>query len=182
MTRFNREPVALPVNVAPVTSSQGHVIVDFKDAPIPLDKRTGKPRTDWEPLSFGGDLLVLLRGLAEMHKDKAITLSPYAIFAPDYDARGFIAEEYGDDGLVKKGKKGKPILKTVDLATAIREVEDGLRTVTMAQGFDHSILKCKTYKLNVMRTRRAAERTPSKAVESFDMAAYFMAKAAKPKK
>lgn len=169
MTRFVREEVQAPQFFAIVSSKDGHVIVDHKDAP----GKTGQ-------LDMKGNLLLLLRTIEELQTNSKIKLSPYAVFAPDYDARGFIAEEYGDDGLVKKNKKGKPILKTVDLSIALKEADNGERTVKLAYGYDHTDLKCKTYKLNVMRTRKKVER--SHTVETFDMAAYFMAKTSKPKK
>ena len=171
MTRFVREEVLAPQFFAVVSSKDGHVIVAHKDAP-----------GNTKAIDMNGDLLLLLRTVEELQRHGKIKLSSYAVFAPDYDARGFIAEEYGDDGLVKKNKKGKPVLKTVDLSTALKEADNGERAIKLAHGFDHPVLKCKTYKLNVMRTRKAVERAPSHAVETFDMAAYFMAKTSKPKK
>jgi hypothetical protein len=170
MTRFVREEVQAPQFFAVVSSKDGHMIVDHKDAP-----------GNTKAIDMNGNLLLLLRTVEELQRHGQIRLSPYAIFTPDYDAKGFIAEEYGDDGLVKKNKKGKPVLKTVDLSVALREADNGERTIKLAYGFDHPTLKCKTYKLNVLRQRKAVERAPSHTVETFDMAAYFMAKTSKKK-
>lgn len=172
MTKFVREEVITPEFFALVelASNEAFVLTDHKDAP-----------GNTKPVDIKGDLLLLLRSIVGLHNEKVIKLSPYTVFAPDYDAKGFIAEEYGDDGLVKKNKKGKPVLKTVDWAVALKEVENGERTIKLGYGYNHPALKCKTYKLNVLRQRKATERASKQPVETFDMAAYFMAKTTKKK-
>jgi hypothetical protein len=117
------------------------------------------------------DPIVVLRFLVDLEKGKKV-INQYAAFCPDYDEDGNLAYLYGKDGQVLRSKTGRPVYKTIPWAKALKEAEDGQRTVALAFG------KWSTFKLNVLRPK-AERKAPKAADEYFDIAAYFSDKTKK---
>lgn len=130
-----------------------HSIVD--GAQVPAQRRI--PSADANTVA-----LVLNKMLASK-----VQVSPYAFFAPKYDAEGKMVYAKDAKGAVVLKSNGRAAVETVELSKALKEVEEGKRTVELKHG------KWGTFRVNILATQEETKAKAKAEPEYFDVAALF---------
>lgn len=98
-----------------------------------------------------------------------VTVNQYAFFCPKYAADGSMVYARGKDGQVILTKSGRAQIEQIDLARAIKEVEEGKRVATLSHA------KYGTFRVSLLAAK-SAKGEAKQATGYFDVAAFFAAK------